>query len=163
MSQKIECNTFAMSIPKLDFTKVNAQYQTNLKEELKDIKIGDEKKTDYNCKNKNFGNFDSNIYNKNKEIEADLMNFERINKILNRKYEKYKRLFKEIKSKLLKLTKTLKLALNNIEILKLQNKKLVASIPTTEDTVNKRNQNNTSMVRKYLIRTQTVVTEMILS
>jgi hypothetical protein len=91
------------------------------------------------------------------------MNFERINKILNRKYEKYKRLFKEIKSKLLKLTKTLKLALNNIEILKLQNKKLVASIPTTEDTVNKRNQNNTSMVRKYLIRTQTVVTEMILS
>ena len=156
MSQKIECNTFAMSIPKLDFTKVNAQYQTNLKEELKDIKIGDEKKTDYNCKNKKFGNFD-------KEIEADLMNFERINKILNRKYEKYKRLFKEIKSKLLKLTKTLKLALNNIEILKLQNKKLVASIPTTEDTVNKRNQNNTSMVRKYLIRTQTVVTEMILS
>lgn len=148
MGQSINSIFSGKTVPKLDFTKVNAQYKSSIfKQEIKDIKIG-KKDKDYTSVMKNVNLFDDdNTNNRLNRINADLKIYQKINKKLKTKYDKYKRLYQEKKAKEIKLSNTLKLAQYKIEVLESHYKKMGSSIPTTEDTLNKRNQNNTSMVK----------------
>jgi chromosome segregation ATPase len=150
IGMSMNSNISGKTVPKLDFTKVTAKYKSNnMKVDLKDIKIKEtDKFSDYSTVNKmvTLKDDDKPFARENSKLKGDLNLAQKINEKLKQKLEKYKQSYKELKDKFLKLGNTLKLAQNKIEVLETHVKKGLTNIPSTEDTVNKRNLNNTSMV-----------------
>jgi len=141
-------NVTEKSVPKLDFTKVHSKYTSpSVKFEIKQIIP---KKNDiyseYNTvNNKNIVNEENKtMIRENRKMKAELKIFEKNNHKLKEKLKKFKNLYLELKDKFIKLTNALKIAQQKIEMQDTSGKK----IPTTDDTVNKRNMNNTSMVNR---------------
>ena len=134
-------------VPKLDFTKVHSKYTTpSVKFDIKQTlpKKGD-KFSEYNTvNNKNIVNEENKvIIREHRKMKAEIKIFEKINQKLKEKVTKYKNLYHELKEKFIKLSNALKIAQQKIEMQDTSAKKM----PTTDDTANKRNMNNTSMVR----------------
>ena len=100
--------------------------------------------SEYNTvNNKNIVNEENKtMIRENRKMKAELKIFEKINQKLKEKLKRFKNLYLELKEKFIKLTNALKIAQQKIEMQDTSGKK----IPTTDDTVNKRNMNNTSMV-----------------
>ena len=147
MACNIQSKISYKSIPKLDFTKVHAKYKrTTLKVEKKGIKLIDDKKSEYNSVNKKISAQEDEIILKDDyKIKSELKISQKYNDKLKLKVEKYKKLYQETKATLVKFSNSLKIANSKVIILETQVKKL-SIIPNTEDTVNKRDRNNTSMV-----------------
>ena len=142
-------------MPKLDLTKLSQKYKSNVifdpkqqfpgKNEIKNLenKSGNNKNTEKEETNP--------INRENNKLLAEKKNLIYINEKLKEKLKKYQQLFKDFKEKFVKISKKYKLALNKIEILEAPVKKRISN-PTTDETVNKRNFNNTSMVFLFLNR-----------
>lgn len=149
MGQSISSNLSGKAVPKLDFTKVNAKYKsTSMKVDMKDVQLKQNYKlSENNTLNKQPAVNDEGriIKMENNRLKAEKKLYERNKDKLKEKIKKLKKLNQEIKEKYHKLSNTLKLAQNKIEVLESYIKK-ATSMPTTDDTVNKRNLNNTSMV-----------------
>lgn len=158
MSLSINSNLSGNSIPVLDFTKVRAKYKTAIsKVEIKEIKLIADKNTENNSTNKTMIGQISEIDTRNQnnndtKIKSELVLTNKINAKLRIKVEKYKKLFQETKNTLIGYSNSLKIANVKIEMLESQVKRLFASVPTTEDTLNKRDHNNTSMVKLSFIK-----------
>ena len=141
-------NVTEKSVPKLDFTKVHSKY-TNPSVKF-DIKQNFPKKNDnyseYNTvNNKNIVNEENKtMIRENRKMKAELKIFDKNNQKLKEKLKKFKNLYLELKEKFIKITNALKIAQQKIEMQDTSGKK----VPTTDDTVNKRNMNNTSMVNR---------------
>jgi predicted nuclease with TOPRIM domain len=139
-------NITGKSVPKLDLTKVLSKYTSpSVKFDTKQSVL---KKADcyseYNTvNNKNILNEENKtIIRENRKMKAELKIYEKNNGKLKEKLMKLKNLYQDLKVKFIKITNALKTAQQKIEMQDTISKK----VPTTDDTVNKRNMNNTSMV-----------------
>lgn len=145
MGHSMNSNFSKKTVPKLDFTKVQAKYKSNnMKVDFKNLQIKDHDKLSENVTS----------VNKNTQLDEEKKDIKlrmalNINEKLRGKVEKYKNSYRELKEKFLKLSNTLKLAQSKIDVLESHMKKGIGlNVPSTEDTMNKRNMNNTSMVLK---------------
>lgn len=154
MSLSIHSDVSGKNLPKLDFTKVREKYlSTIMKVEKKEIKLIADKTSEYNSNNTIINGNEDEIalkkhINDDNKIKSELKILHKTNENLKLKVDKYKKLYQDTKTTLIVYSNSLKIANTKIEMLETQVKK-ISVMPTTEDTVNKRDRNNTSMVHLY--------------
>jgi hypothetical protein len=130
-------------VPKLDFSLVNAKYQS---ETMKKVKIMDHKKLD-----KNLTKLEEELTNQIEKLKNDLKKTNQISESLQNKVEKYKKAYEDIKKKYSKEKENYKALNLKVEFLEIQLKKYFTPQASTDDLSYKQMEHNTSMV-SFLIK-----------
>lgn len=123
-------------IPKLDFTKVQEKYNS---ETMKKISVLQNKIPKTNLKKE-----------REEDPDSELKNLKKQNSVLQKKLEKYKNGYIELKEKYKNLKSSFKISNNKIEFLEMQIKRMT-NRQSTEDMTNKRTEHveNVSMVINF--------------